>query len=120
MIICFTSLICCLCTLKIVSLYEVVPSKRQCVLLTVPSLDKFPTVEDCKVPGEIICGSGHIILNCGRKATILKVANMGDRPIQVLEIKLKFPFFFQSGFCALFQIKRDDDMQLDISKNNLI
>ncbi|CAA2968669.1 urease isoform X1 [Olea europaea subsp. europaea] len=51
--------------------------------LPVPSLDKFPTVEDCKVPGEIICGSGHIILNCGRKATILKVANMGDRPIQV-------------------------------------
>lgn len=91
--------------LKIVSLYEVVPSKRQCVLLTVPSLDKFPTVEDCKVPGEIICGSGHIILNCGRKATILKVANMGDRPIQVLEIKLKFPFFSKVVFVLYFKLR---------------
>ncbi|KAL2547184.1 Urease [Forsythia ovata] len=57
--------------------------RAECFRLAVPSLDKFPTVEDCKVPGEIICGSGLITLNYGRKAILLKVANTGDRPIQV-------------------------------------
>ncbi|KAL4638694.1 hypothetical protein ACB092_03G164500 [Castanea dentata] len=51
--------------------------------LPVPSLDKFPDVEDKKFPGEIIYGDGNITLNCGRKAVILKVVNTGDRPVQV-------------------------------------
>ncbi len=34
-------------------------------------------------PGEIFTASGDIELNKGRKTLILKVANTGDRPIQV-------------------------------------
>ncbi|KAI3467679.1 hypothetical protein Pfo_024342 [Paulownia fortunei] len=51
--------------------------------LPVPSLDKFPTVEVCKIPGELIFGPGCITINSGRKGIVLKVTNTGDRPIQV-------------------------------------
>ncbi|XP_057776932.1 urease [Salvia miltiorrhiza] len=51
--------------------------------LPAPSLDKFPPVEICKVPGELICGPGHITINLGRKGVVLKVTNTGDRPVQV-------------------------------------
>ncbi|KDP26772.1 hypothetical protein JCGZ_17930 [Jatropha curcas] len=51
--------------------------------LPVPSLDKFPGVDDDEIPGVIIFGDGNITLNPGRKAVILRVVNRGDRPIQV-------------------------------------
>ncbi|PQP92923.1 urease isoform X2 [Prunus yedoensis var. nudiflora] len=51
--------------------------------LPVPSLDKFPEMEDNKIPGEVIFGGGAIELNPGRKAIVLKVVNTGDRPVQV-------------------------------------
>ena len=35
------------------------------------------------IPGEIITASGEIELNAGREVTTLKVANTGDRPVQV-------------------------------------
>lgn len=35
------------------------------------------------IPGEIITRPGEIILNEGREAVTLKVANTGDRPVQV-------------------------------------
>lgn len=35
------------------------------------------------IPGEIICKEGEIELNAGRETTRLRVANLGDRPIQV-------------------------------------
>lgn len=35
------------------------------------------------VPGEIFAAAGEIVLNEDRKAVSLKVANTGDRPIQV-------------------------------------
>src|SRR5260221_14517979 len=35
------------------------------------------------IPGEILTGGGDIELNKGRKVITLKVANTGDRPIQV-------------------------------------
>src|SRR6056300_1061588 len=35
------------------------------------------------IPGEIIVAAGDIILNEGREATTLTVANTGDRPVQV-------------------------------------
>jgi len=50
----------------------------------VPSLDKFPAIEDNEIPGAIIFGDGNVIINSGRKAVTLKVINTGDRPIQVL------------------------------------
>ncbi|KAI3941055.1 hypothetical protein MKW92_045331 [Papaver armeniacum] len=39
--------------------------------------------EDDKVPGEFIFATGHIAVNTGRHAVILKVANNADRPVQV-------------------------------------
>jgi urease subunit beta len=35
------------------------------------------------IPGEIITAEGEIVLNEGRPTVTLKVANTGDRPIQV-------------------------------------
>jgi urease subunit beta len=35
------------------------------------------------IPGEILAATGDIILNKDRLAIIIKVANTGDRPIQV-------------------------------------
>ena len=35
------------------------------------------------IPGEMFCPDGHIDINVGRKTLAVKVANSGDRPIQV-------------------------------------
>lgn len=35
------------------------------------------------IPGEVIPADGHIELNAGQPVTVLRVANTGDRPIQV-------------------------------------
>jgi urease subunit beta len=35
------------------------------------------------IPGEVFAASGDIVLNKDRAAIIIKVANTGDRPIQV-------------------------------------
>ena len=35
------------------------------------------------IPGEVIPGEGDLELNAGRPVTTLRVANTGDRPIQV-------------------------------------
>lgn len=65
---------------------------------TVPSLDKFPGVEDNKIPGEVIFGNGNITLNHGRKTVILRVVNTGDRPVQVFSLL----FVGCSSFSVLF------------------
>jgi urease subunit beta len=35
------------------------------------------------IPGEVITADGDIVLNVGRSTITLKVANSGDRPVQV-------------------------------------
>lgn len=35
------------------------------------------------IPGEILPGEGPVVLNAGRAAVTLVVANTGDRPVQV-------------------------------------
>ena len=35
------------------------------------------------IPGEVVPGEGAVILNAGRPVTTLRVANTGDRPVQV-------------------------------------
>ena len=35
------------------------------------------------IPGEVLCDPGHIEINVGRATVKVKVANTGDRPIQV-------------------------------------
>ena len=34
-------------------------------------------------PGEVLCAAGDLVLNDGAPATVLMVANTGDRPVQV-------------------------------------
>ncbi|GKC41684.1 urease isoform X2 [Tanacetum coccineum] len=55
--------------------------------LPIPSLEKFPIIEGDTIPGELILRNGHILLNSGREAVILKVTNDGDRPIQPEDTK---------------------------------
>jgi urease subunit beta len=35
------------------------------------------------IPGELMVAEGDLVLNAGRETRLLKVANTGDRPIQV-------------------------------------
>ncbi|HKL05995.1 MAG TPA: urease subunit beta [Roseovarius sp.] len=35
------------------------------------------------IPGEVIAAEGELTLNAGAEATTLRVANTGDRPVQV-------------------------------------
>ncbi|MFP6625566.1 MAG: urease subunit beta [Deltaproteobacteria bacterium] len=35
------------------------------------------------IPGEVLTADGEIVLNAGRESVTLKVANTGDRPVQV-------------------------------------
>ena len=35
------------------------------------------------IPGEILTAEGDIVLNDGRETVVVKVANSGDRPVQV-------------------------------------
>jgi urease subunit beta len=35
------------------------------------------------IPGEVMTADGDLILNAGREALVIEVANTGDRPIQV-------------------------------------
>jgi len=64
----------------------------------VPSLDKFPDIEDDDKPGELRYGVGDISLNNGRRAVILKVVNTGDRPVQVHPTVLHIMFAY---FCPV-------------------
>ena len=38
------------------------------------------------IPGEMFCETGDIEINAGRNTLKLKVANTGDRPIQVANL----------------------------------
>ncbi|KAK9117493.1 hypothetical protein Sjap_016440 [Stephania japonica] len=80
--------------------------------LPVPSLDKFPGIEnDYKVPGEIIVSKRNpISLNTGRKAVIIIVRNIGDRPIQVGS----HYHFIETNPSLVFDRKRAYGMRLNI------
>ncbi|KAK9120027.1 hypothetical protein Scep_018120 [Stephania cephalantha] len=80
--------------------------------LPVPSLDKFPgTDKDYKVPGEIIISKQNSIsLNIGRKAVIIIVRNIGDRPIQVGS----HYHFIETNPSLVFDRKRAYGMRLNI------
>ncbi|CAN1313429.1 URE [Linum perenne] len=79
--------------------------------LPVPSIDKFPGIEEAEFPGEIIYGNGSITLNPGRKAVILKVINTGDRPVQVGS----HYHFIETNPYLLFDRLKSLGMRLNIS-----
>lgn len=35
------------------------------------------------IPGEVMTADGDLVLNAGREAVVIEVANTGDRPVQV-------------------------------------
>ena len=62
------------------------------------------------IPGEIITPSGDIELNAGRETVRIKVANAGDRPIQVGS----HFHFFEVNKALQFDRERALGMRLDI------
>ncbi|GJU35624.1 chrysanthemyl diphosphate synthase, partial [Tanacetum coccineum] len=83
--------------------------------LTIPSLERFPIIEDDKIPGELILRKGHILLNSGREAVILKVTNEGDRPIQVGS----YYHFIEVNPCLIFDRRKAYGMRLNIQEQLL-
>ncbi|MBX3581931.1 MAG: urease subunit beta [Rhizobiaceae bacterium] len=68
------------------------------------------------VPGEIITAPGEIELNAGAPAITLKVANTGDRPIQVGS----HYHFFETNAGLLFDRAQARGMRLDIAAGTAV
>jgi urease subunit beta len=62
------------------------------------------------IPGELITEAGEIELNKGRATTRLKVANVGDRPIQVGS----HYHFYETNAALKFDRERARGMRLNI------
>ena len=62
------------------------------------------------IPGEILTTEGDITLNAGRASIVLRVANTGDRPIQVGS----HYHFFEVNPALSFERARARGMRLDI------
>ena len=68
------------------------------------------------IPGEIFTASGDIELNKGRETLKLKVANTGDRPIQVGS----HYHFFETNPALKFDRKKARGMRLDIAAGTAV
>jgi urease subunit beta len=62
------------------------------------------------IPGEILPAAGAIVLNEGRQTLTLKVANSGDRPIQVGS----HYHFFETNDALVFDRAKARGMRLDV------
>ncbi|WP_027488625.1 urease subunit beta [Allorhizobium undicola] len=62
------------------------------------------------IPGEIIAAKGEIELNAGLETVTLKVANTGDRPVQVGS----HYHFFETNAGLVFEREKARGMRLDI------
>ena len=67
-------------------------------------------------PGEYFIKDGEIELNAGRKTVTLKVANTGDRPIQVGS----HYHFFETNPALDFERKKARGMRLDIAAGTAV
>ena len=68
------------------------------------------------IPGEVFTASGDIELNKGRQTLTLKVANTGDRPIQVGS----HYHFFETNPALKFDRKKARGMRLDIAAGTAV
>jgi urease subunit beta len=68
------------------------------------------------IPGEIITGEGMVELNSGLPAVTLKVANKGDRPIQVGS----HYHFFETNEALSFDRQQARGMRLDIAAGTAV
>ncbi|MDN2581774.1 urease subunit beta [Aquibium sp. ELW1220] len=68
------------------------------------------------IPGEIITAAGDIELNAGQPTVTLKVANTGDRPIQVGS----HYHFFETNEGLRFDRQKARGMRLDIASGTAV
>ena len=68
------------------------------------------------IPGEIIAKGGDIELNQGATVTVIKVANSGDRPIQVGS----HYHFFETNPALQFDRSAARGMRLDIPSGSAV
>jgi urease subunit beta len=68
------------------------------------------------IPGEIIAAKGDITLNAGAEAITLKVANTGDRPVQVGS----HYHFFETNPGLVFDRDKARGMRLDIASGTAV
>ena len=68
------------------------------------------------IPGELFIQGGDITLNAGRKTVTLKVANTGDRPIQVGS----HYHFFETNSALAFDRFRARGYRLDIPAGSAV
>ena len=68
------------------------------------------------IPGEVIPRAGEIELNKGRKTVRLKVANTGDRPIQVGS----HYHFYETNAALSFDRKKAYGFRLDIAAGTAV
>jgi urease subunit beta len=68
------------------------------------------------IPGEIITADGDITLNAGAETVTLRVANTGDRPIQVGS----HYHFFETNQALRFDRDRARGMRLDIAAGTAV
>jgi urease subunit gamma/beta len=62
------------------------------------------------IPGAVLAGTGDVLMNEGRETVTLKVANTGDRPIQVGS----HYHFFETNSALSFDRAKARGMRLDI------
>jgi urease subunit beta len=68
------------------------------------------------IPGEVITAAGEIELNAGAPTLTLKVANTGDRPIQVGS----HYHFYETNGALSFDRDRARGMRLDIASGTAV
>jgi urease subunit beta len=68
------------------------------------------------IPGELLIEDGDIELNAGRETITLRVANHGDRPVQVGS----HYHFFEVNDALVFGRERARGMRLDIASGTAV
>ena len=68
------------------------------------------------IPGELLVDDGEIALNVGRERLTLRVANTGDRPVQVGS----HYHFFEVNDALVFERERTRGWRLDIASGTAV
>lgn len=68
------------------------------------------------IPGEIITAKGDIVFNEGAQTVTLKIANSGDRPVQVGS----HYHFFETNEALIFDRDKAKGMRLDIAPGTAV
>ena len=68
------------------------------------------------IPGEVMVAEGELVLNAGREALVIEVANTGDRPVQVGS----HYHFAETNPALLFDRAAARGMRLDIAAGTAV